>query len=175
MENNFPNGTAPNLPAWWRRFFLVALFAVWWGGFTFYALIVIPTGHQVLRSKIRQGFITQQVTQKMNYLCAVLLALLALELYLASRQKKEEAKLRMGWTAWGIMVVCLCALWLIHGRMDALLDFQSRSVIDDNKFYAVHRIYLLVATTQWLAGLFALSWILNTFKLLSAKLVSRNG
>ena len=59
-----------------RRLFAILLLAVWWGGFTFYALVVVPTGHQVLRSKVRQGFITQQVTNQLNVLGAVTLALL---------------------------------------------------------------------------------------------------
>jgi len=59
--------------SWLSRFrpwLAIVLLAVWWGGFTFYALVVVPTGHKVLKSKVHQGFITQQVTDRLNVLAA---------------------------------------------------------------------------------------------------------
>jgi hypothetical protein len=49
-----------------RRFLFVAAVAFWIGGFTFYGSIVIPTGIQVLHGHVKQGFITQQVTNWLN-------------------------------------------------------------------------------------------------------------
>src|ERR1700676_581956 len=57
-----------------RRWLAISLLAVWWGGFTFYSVVVVHTGHRVLRSKVRQGFITQQVTRQLNVLGIVTLA-----------------------------------------------------------------------------------------------------
>lgn len=130
----------------------VLLLAVWWGGFTFYALAVVPTGHQVLRSKVRQGFITQQVTNKLNALGAVTLAALAWQV-IAVRRAKSRRWFRVASISWAGMAVTLALLFWLHPHLDALLDPTARSVIDDEKFYALHRWYLIVATVQWLAGL----------------------
>lgn len=131
---------------------VVLLLAVWWGGFTFYALVVVPTGHHVLRSKVRQGFITQQVTNKLNALGAVTLAALAWQV-VAVRRAKSRRWLRIATISWTALAVTLALLFWLHPHLDALLDPVARSVADDAKFYALHRWYLIVATVQWLAGM----------------------
>ena len=135
-----------------RRLLAVLLLAVWWGGFTFYALAVVPTGHQVLRSKVRQGFITQQVTNKLNVLGAVTLALLFWQWLATRRETASPGWSRAAALSWAVLAVTLAALCWLHPRLDALLDAGQRAVLDDAKFYALHRIYLLVATIQWLGG-----------------------
>ena len=135
-----------------RRLLAVLLLAVWWGGFTFYALVVVPTGHSVLRSKVRQGFITQQVTNQLNVLGAVTLALLLWQCAATRRETDSPAWFRTAAISWVVLAVTLALLFWLHPRLDALLDAEHRSVIDDTKFYALHRIYLVVATVQWLAG-----------------------
>ena len=135
-----------------RRFVVMLLFAVWFGGFTFYALVVVPTGHHVLRSKVRQGFITQQVTNKLNALGAVTLAALAWQV-VAVRRAKSRRWLRIATISWAALAVTLALLVWLHPHLDSLLDPVARSVVDDDKFYALHRWYLIVATVQWLAGM----------------------
>jgi hypothetical protein len=54
----------------WRRYCYILLMAAWMGGFTFYALIVIPTAERVLDSMRDTGFITQQVTRWLNLIGA---------------------------------------------------------------------------------------------------------
>ena len=51
-----------------RRVVAILLLTLWWGGFSFYAGRVVFIGHQVLKSKIRQGFITERVTAELNWL-----------------------------------------------------------------------------------------------------------
>ncbi len=136
-----------------RRLLAVLLLTVWWGGFTFYALAVVPTGHQVLRSKVRQGFITQQVTNKLNVLGAVTLALLLWQWLATRREAAAPGWSRAAAISWAALAVTLALLFWLHPRLDALLDAGQRAVLDDEKFYALHRIYLVVATVQWLAGL----------------------
>ena len=139
-----------------RRYLAIALLAVWWGGFTFYALVVVPTGHQVLHSKVRQGFITQRGTNKLNWLGAVTMVVLLAEV---AARRERSAKWRVGCASWLAMTTLLIALFLLHPQLDALLDETSRSVVDDDRFYALHRIYLLVTTVQWLAGAVHLAWL----------------
>ena len=60
----------------WRRYCYVLLMAGWMGGFTFYALIVIPTAEIVLDSMRETGFITQQVTRWLNLIGAGVLLII---------------------------------------------------------------------------------------------------
>ena len=46
--------------AW--RLFLLLVWAAWWGGLCFYAVVVVPIGTELIGS-VEQGFITQRVTQ----------------------------------------------------------------------------------------------------------------
>ena len=135
-----------------RALLAILLLAVWWGGFTFYALVVVPTGHKVLRSKVRQGFITQAVTNQLNVLGVVTLALLLWQWAATRRDPIPPGWSRAAILSWVVLAVTLAVLCWLHPRLDALLDAGQRAVLDDDKFYAWHRIYLVVATVQWLAG-----------------------
>ena len=49
-----------------RRLLVLAAFAFWQGGFTFYAAVVVPVGTEVLGSSMEQGSITRRVTVYLN-------------------------------------------------------------------------------------------------------------
>ena len=49
-----------------RRFLVILAIGFWLGGFTFYASVVIHTGHRVFGSRLEVGFLTQQVTRWLN-------------------------------------------------------------------------------------------------------------
>ena len=144
-----------------RFFAAVFLLAVWWGGFTFYALVVVPTGHKVLKSKVRQGFITQQVTEKLNVLAAVTAVVLLWQLTASTRAGQSPVRLRVAWVSWTALALTLAALCWMHPRLDAMLDPATRSVTDEARFYEWHRWYLIVATVQWLAGLVHLTTLIR--------------
>ena len=63
------------------RFLLVQSLLLWQGGFLFYASVVVPAG-TVLLGKAGQGAITARVTDALNVLGLVGVALFALELSL---------------------------------------------------------------------------------------------
>ena len=144
-----------------RRILATLLLALWFGGFTFYALVVVPTGHQVLGSKVRQGLITQLVTQRLNALAGVTLAALLWQLVASRGAGGSTGSRRVAWISWAVLAVSLAALVLLHPLMDALLDAPRRVVLDDDRFYSLHRVYLIVSTVQWLAGLVCLIWLLQ--------------
>ena len=131
-----------------RRASALLLLALWWGGFSFYAGRVVFIGHQVLKSKIRQGFITERVATELNWLGVVAFTVVAWEL-LASRQGSRR---KCAWIAWAIATLATLTLILLHTKLAGMLDFTTRQVIDDDHFYGWHRIYLCTATVQWLAG-----------------------
>ena len=145
-----------------RRWLAILLLTVWWGGFTFYALVVVPTGHKVLRSKVRQGFITQQVTTKLNLLAAVTLALLAWQTATLRREGGPPGRFRLAVLSWGVLA--LAALFWLHPHLDALLDSVNRIVTEEDRFYALHRWYLIIASVQWLAGLIYLCCTLDALR-----------
>ncbi len=133
-----------------RHTLALATFALWWGGFTFYAVVVIPTAQKVLHSHTRVGFITQEVTHWLN-LCAVL-ALIFLLWELLNAALLTARRRRWLWAAWLVMVAMQTALFILHPRLDRLLDFSAREILDEPRFYFLHRVYLCVSTVEWLAA-----------------------
>ena len=132
------------------------LLALWWGGFTFYTAVVVSVGTKVLRSATKQGFITAQVTNYLNHLAGLALAAILWELW---ARRKAGAASRWREMAWLIALLALLAQVYVHPKLSALLDFTSREVLDEGAFYRLHRIYLCLATAQWLGSfLLLLGW-----------------
>ena len=134
-------------PARIRRLAATLLLSLWWGGFSFYAGRVVFIGHEVLRSKIRQGFITERVTTELNWLGMTALALVGWELFAARSTTRRTA-----WAAWAVALLATLALFALHSKLAGMLDFNTRQLADDEHFYGWHRVYLLTATVQWIAG-----------------------
>src|SRR5437868_13356779 len=124
------------------RFLCIAALAFWMGGFTFYALVVIPIGNHLLGS-IEQGLVTQQVTGWMNLAGVAALAILLP----GARQSRSRGG------AWLVMATTLAVLFCLHPRLDALIDGSQRIVTDDTRFYRWHQAYLAVVTVQWCAAI----------------------
>jgi len=136
-----------------RRWVALLLFAAWWGGFSFYSIVVVHTGHRVLQSKLKQGFITEKVTTQLNWLGVVTLAVLAADLIWDEGRRHFPRCWRMSWVLWTVMAATLAALWWMHPILASLLDFSDRIVRDDVRFTSWHTAYLSVSTAQWIAGI----------------------
>jgi hypothetical protein len=134
-----------------RRFLVFAAIAFWLGGFTFYAGVVIPIGMQVLGGHLRQGFITQRVTECINI--AALCAIPILCWNTAANWGRTAKLVRYG-LGWSLIVIALiqAELLVLHPYLDRLLDVKGRSITDEGRFDLLHHIYLLSATAQWGAG-----------------------
>lgn len=133
-----------------RRLALLILWAVWWGGLTFYAVVVVPIGTEVLGS-VEQGFITQQVIRWHNGLTVVFLLLMLFEAYW--RQSR---------VLWAIVAtLCFAAVGLIlwHARLTGMMDFKHLSVPPG--FYAEHAIYLWITAAEWALGMIAPIWLFS--------------
>lgn len=126
-----------------REFIVISLWALWIGGLTFYALIVVPIGGELL-GETQQGFITQQVTQWLNAIGIA--ALLALAWAAAARPGGGQ------WTSLTLLAALHAGLMLVHHQLGPLLDAQAIEVLDPDRFYQVHRVYLVLTTFQWLLG-----------------------
>lgn len=114
---------------------------LWLGGFTFYALFVIPSGVAVLGDHRQFGFVTERVTLWLNGLA---LAALLLDLPALRRGRWPRR-------CWLVAAVCTGGLVALHAHAASFLDFDRREVRAPDTFYQVHRVYLLVAAVQWLA------------------------
>ncbi|HEX3149873.1 MAG TPA: hypothetical protein VHR66_17485 [Gemmataceae bacterium] len=128
-----------------RRFLVIQALMIWQGGFFFYAAVVVPTGTDV-HGAFGQGMVTRHVTDWMNVVGAFAVAIFAWD-QLSSRASRG---IRWGqWLMWGLMASGLVALAFLHPRIEPYID----STMEYKTFYLWHRVYLYVATAQWVAGL----------------------
>ncbi len=135
------------------RALLLATFAVWFGGFFFYAAVVVPLGTEVLGSARAQGFITRLVTHRINGLCFATLVLMGIELISCWRWSPRWSQ----WVQLGSIVLIgalLISLVLIHPQLDKLIDLPRKQVHNRSDFYQLHRVYLWASTIQW-----GLAWV----------------
>lgn len=134
-----------------RRFLVLQALLVWQGGFLFYTSVVVPAGTGVLGSAAAQGTITARVTDVLNVLGAVGLALTAWELNYSRDLDPRRTASR--WWCWAVALLCQGALFYLHALMDAFMDPERTRVVVRPLFYPVHRAYLWASTAQWLAYL----------------------
>ena len=129
-----------------RRFLVVQVLMLWQGGFLFYAAFVVPTGTEVLGSTEAQGAITARVTDSLNWVGVVGLVLIAWELSYGSGA-------RIRWLCWLVAVICHVVLFVLHTRLDNMMNSERTFVVQRASFYRVHGLYLWTSTIQWLACL----------------------
>lgn len=127
-----------------RRILVVLALAMWIGGLTFYAGVVVPVGTEILGS-VEQGFITQQVTGLLNLFAAGACVILMWDIV----RERSRAKV----VAYLVLLITQIGLFLLHPQLDALLDPANRVVNESETFYSWHRAYLWTTAVQWLAGL----------------------
>ena len=122
------------------RYLAVVTLALWIGGLSFYALVVVPVGTDVIGGT-EQGFVTQRVTGWLNWIGVASLVVLL-----------PSVRKRWMLATWAALALTLAALFALHLRLDALLDGKAREVISPGTFYNWHRAYLGVTALQWLGG-----------------------
>ncbi len=122
------------------RYLAVVALALWIGGLSFYALVVVPVGTDVIGGS-EQGFVTQRVTGWLNWIGVTSLAVLL-----------PSVRKRWMLGTWGALALTLAALFALHLKLDALLEGKAGEAISHGTFYNWHRAYLVVTALQWLAG-----------------------
>ena len=132
------------------RFITLVAIAIWFGGFTFYSTAVISTSQEVLHSHLRAGLITQQVTNWLNRISFVPLALCAVNCWIL-RKHERKRMLQLLIAALGVMIVLQVGLFVLHPIIDAKI--VDREVEDAGNFFKLHRLYLVTSTGQWCATL----------------------
>jgi hypothetical protein len=134
------------------RIAAVLTMAFWWGGLTFYALIVVPIGVDVLGGATEQGFITRQVSDYINLAGAGTLLVLLWNASASWRKTGWQIKSILA-TTWLIMAGAQLALFVVHARLNAMLDLQNQAVAEPSSFHPLHEFYLTVTGIEWFAGL----------------------
>lgn len=131
------------------KVFLLLVWAAWWGGLGFYAVVVVPIGTDIIGS-VEQGFVTQRVTQWHNGLSVLFLVCLVIE---ASRGRN-----RWLWAMTVVLGIITITLLIWHVKLTEMMDLQQRAV--SVAFYAHHAIYLWLTAAEWLVGMAMPSWII---------------
>jgi hypothetical protein len=149
-----------------RRFLVIQVLMLWQGGFLFYTMFVVPTGTEVLGSAAAQGAITARVTDALNALGVIGIALVAWDLAVTRDPSARRTAAR--WWSWGVALVCQWLLLVFHQLLEALMDPDRRYVMIREPFYPFHRAYLWASTVQWFAGLLLVWWTLRAWRAESA-------
>jgi hypothetical protein len=132
------------------RWVILASLMFWLGGFTFYTAIVVPLGTEQIGGA-EQGFITREVTQRINIAAAIALCLLLVERFLTAEPSRVRWYAR--WALWLVLVGCQVGLFVLHGWLDSYLEVQTHHIRQRPTFYQWHRVYLWLHTVQWLLAL----------------------
>jgi len=143
-----------------RRFLVVQVLLLWQGGFLFYAACVVPVGTHV-HGAAAQGAITARVTDVLNVLGVIALAVLALDLNF-TRDPNARRRACRAWS-WSIAFVCQALLFYFHLELEGLMDKGRTQVTDHTAFYSLHRVYLCISTLQWLACVLLTWWTLRAW------------
>ena len=139
---------APNYKMRNWQILVLIVWALWWGGLSFYAIIVVPIGTEQIGS-VAQGFVTQRVTQWHNALAVLMTLVLAAQAYWFSS--------RMLWLASGLLAILTALLLAGHAVLTTQMDFNQQTV--ESSFYSQHAIYLWITAAEWFLGLL-LPWLL---------------
>lgn len=123
------------------------LFAVWWGGLTFYSGIVVPIAAERIGAT-EQGFVTRDVAIWLNSLGTLFALAFAFTAWRHQRRRALLCAASLGAT--------LVVLFLLHLQLDGMLDHQhSGLAVETADFYRWHRVYLIGTTVQWCLGVWA--------------------
>jgi len=135
-----------------RRFAVLCAMGWWLGGLTLYTTAVIRTAHRVISNHTRVGFVTQAVTAELQWIGAGALALM---LWNAAASWKAGGNWsRRGLAAsWLVAAIAHVALFVLHARLDAMLDLSARQVREGADFHGPHELYELFVGVEWAAGL----------------------
>ncbi len=125
----------------WESFLWIS-WGMWWGGLSFYAIVVVPIGTEQIGS-VEQGFITQKVTLWHNVI--TILFVLALSIDAFCRKK------RASWVVVVLLATITVALLIAHSMLSSQMNFQEKSV--PNHFYSQHAIYLWITAAEWFVGM----------------------
>jgi hypothetical protein len=138
-----------------RRYLVILTLAFWMGGFTFYTGLVIGIANEVLGDERDVGFITQQVTNWLNWIGILALIILGCSAWV-ERRGIPRLLMLLSWLAMALLEV---GLFFVHAALDQRLETATHKINGPmHIFFNWHRLYMVVATGQWCAALIYL-WL----------------
>ncbi len=157
LSMNVENSTnGESVRRWWatrqhvvKSLLLLVLWSAWWGGLTFYAIVVVPIGTEVLGS-VEQGFVTQQVTHWHNALTGLMSLTLLVKAYFEPS--------RTLWFIAAALTALTIGLVLWHARLTGMMNFEQQTV--PGGFYDEHVVYLWITAAEWFLGIVIPIWLL---------------
>jgi hypothetical protein len=135
-----------------RRYIVLLATCLWFGGFTFYSLVVIHTGHDVFDSRLETGFLTQKVTGWLNFIGVITLFLLLWNTVVSWRDRAVWLRWLLV-AMWVVMAGVECWLFRLHPALDQMLNSETHKILDREHFRTVHDFYVNLSTVQWCATL----------------------
>jgi hypothetical protein len=148
---------------WLLRYLSIIGLCFWMGGFTFYAGVVIHVGHRVFGGHREIGFLTREVTLWLNRSgVIVLLILLANHLYDSRKTSGWLKNIRLATLL--LMAGIQVALFVLHPKLDQLLDLSRHAILNHPDFKSSHLLYINLSAFQWAAALIHLAAILFAWK-----------
>lgn len=141
-----------------RRLLVLAAFAFWQGGFTFYAAVVVPIGAEVLGSAAEQGRITRPVTGYMNLAGAVAIAIFSADVTAVAPRRRSRALILVA------EIALLVALIVIRSHLEGMIEHDSAFPADRAAFRPWHRLYLWLSTAQWALAIAFLALTLSAWR-----------
>jgi hypothetical protein len=136
---------------WIGRIALIFMFALYWGGLTFYTGIVVRIIHLVLNDPMDGGLITQKVTIALQLLgwCTVPFMVWNDIAVLRTSKRLGAALL----TLTSLLTLALIGLLVVHAQLDSVIDMDQGVITDRIAFDTAHRRYNQTTTIQWLAAI----------------------
>ena len=135
-----------------RRFAMLAIMGWWLGGLTLYTTAVLRYAHRVIGSHTRVGFVTQAVTGELQWIGAAALALMLWDGLVSWRPSGRGLRWALA-ASWGVAALAHAGLFILHLRLDAMLDFQARQVRDGMPFHGPHEAYEALVGIEWGAAM----------------------
>jgi hypothetical protein len=147
-------------------YLLLISFAFWMGGFSFYFGVVVRIGDAVIGGT-EQGFITRQISWWLNIAGLVTIALMILHLFFQR--------------SWVLVLSCAAIavthaiLMFRHSQLEALLDPETMSVLDSQRFAVLHENYEFLSGCQWLAAMIYLGGLVYGWTISQGSALRRAG
>lgn len=132
------------------RICLLLMFALFWGGLTFYTGIVVRISHDVVSDLMEGGLITQRVTVWLQYLGAATTLLMLTNACVVYKQQPGYGRVLLGTVL--LLGLAIVGLMLVHADLDAVIDVAEQTVTDQEAFDIGHRRYNQLTTIEWLSS-----------------------
>jgi hypothetical protein len=145
------------------RYLSIVGLGFWMGGFTFYAGVVIHVGHRIFDSHREVGILTQAVTVWLNR-SGVIVLLILLANHLRFMRSASRRLRNVQFLTLLLMAAIQIALFVIHPRLDQMLDGPRHAIVNRSAFRSLHLLYMNLSTIQWTAALTHLAVVLLSWR-----------